>query len=266
MEHAMSWFAFPPRFSVAARRAKASKEIAKRRKNGEAIQPVQIEGRKIAVEFWGKAWCKNLESYQDFAYRLDRGRSYVLNASVIDLRIQAGKVKAVVCGTDVYEVTIDIAKLTKPDWAKVKARCAGGISSLMELLRGQLSETVMKQVTDLDHGLFPKPKEIAMRCTCPDWAGLCKHVAATLYGVGHRLDSAPELLFILRGVDHHELIAQAVSAPSTKSRRHKPVIAAKNLGDVFGIDLAPTEARSEQARRQSKSSTPARKVVRRVTK
>lgn len=262
----MSWWSFAPRLSVAQRRAKAASEVAKRRKNGDTIEPLHIEGRKIVQQFWGKAWCQNLESYQDFAYRLDRGRSYVINGSVIDLRVKAGKVSAIVVGTDVYEVSIDIAKLSKPDWEKLKKRCGGRIGSLIELLRGELSDAVMAQVTDRDHGLFPKPKEIRMRCSCPDWAGLCKHVAATLYGVGHRLDTAPELLFTLRGVDHRELIAQVVTVPSAKPRRNKPVIAAKNLSDIFGIDLQPADGREEQARRPSKSRTPNRHKARRETK
>lgn len=249
----MSWFAFPPRMSVAERRAKAEKEVAKRRKKGEPIQPVRIEGRKIAVKFWGKAWCNNLESYQDFAYRLDRGRSYVLGGAVIDLQIRAGKVTAVVCGSEFYEVMIDIAKLTKGEWATVKKKCAGQMGSLIELLRGELSDAVMKQMTDLDHGLFPKPKQIAMQCSCPDWAVLCKHAAAALYGVGHRLDSAPELLFTLRGVDHRELIEQAVPALPSMPRRNKPVIAADDLRDIFGIDLAPATAAKKPAKRAPKA-------------
>lgn len=250
----MSWYAFPPRMSVAERRAKADREVEIRRKKGEPIQPVRIEGRKIAVEFWGKAWCKNLESYQDFAYRLDRGRSYVLNRSVVDLRIRAGKIIALVCGSELYEVTINITKLPKAYWETVKKKCAGQIGTLIELLRGELSDAVMKQVTDLDHGLFPKPKEVAMRCSCPDWAGLCKHAAAALYGVGHRLDSSPELLFTLRGVDHRELIEQAVPAARSKPRRNKPVIAAADLSDVFGIDLAPKAAAKKPAKRPAKAA------------
>lgn len=251
----MSWWAFQPRMSVAERRVKAEKEIARRRKADEKIEPVRIEGRKIAHKFWGKAWCKNLENYQDYDYRVDRGRSYVTNGSVIDLRIKAGKVTAVVMGTEVYEVTVAIAKLPAPRWDAIKKKCAGQIGSLIALLRGELSDAVMEQVTHHDHGLFPKPREIKLECTCPDWAGLCKHAAAALYGVGHRLDASPELLFKLRGVDYQELIAAAIPAAKAKPNRATPAIAAVDLGDIFGIDLAPTATKPNVARKPTRAST-----------
>jgi uncharacterized Zn finger protein len=238
----MSWFTYRPYVSVAKRQAQAAREVIERRKAGKQIEPVKIEGRKIVEQFWGKAWCKNIESYQDFSNRLGRGRSYIVNGSIVDLKISEGKITALVWGSEMYNVTIDIAKLDAKDWADLKARCTGQIGSLIELLKGQLSDAVMQQVTNLEHGLFPKPKEIKIRCSCPDYAGLCKHAAAAMYGVGHRLDTNPALLFTLRGVDHQELIEQALPKASTKKPRTKPVIADIDLGDVFGLDMEPAVA------------------------
>src|SRR5215207_7534107 len=210
----MGWYYdFKPYVPGAQRRAQAAREVAKRTKKGEAVAPVRIEGRAIASTFWGKAWCTNLEGYSDFANRLPRGRTYVRNGSVVDLKIEKGKIKALVSGSELYEIEIDIAALPKQQWAALKAQCAGKIGTLVELLQGKLSKAVMETVTDRQNGLFPKPKEIKMRCSCPDYAGMCKHIAATMYGVGNRLDSAPELLFKLRCVDHMELIEQAIPAP-----------------------------------------------------
>jgi uncharacterized Zn finger protein len=233
----MSWYNFRPRVSVAQRSAQAAREVIERRKAGKNIEPVKLPGRKIAEQFWGLAWCKNIESYLDFSYRLDRGRSYIVNGSVVDLKISTGTITALVWGSEMYEVKIDITKLDSKSWTNLQARCAGEIGSLIDLLKGKLSEAVMMQVTNLDDGLFPKPKEIKIRCSCPDYAGLCKHAAAAMYGVGHRLDTQPELLFTLRGVDHHELIEQALPKAPTKLKRSKPVIAESDLGDVFGLDL-----------------------------
>src|SRR5206468_11505905 len=134
----------------------------------------------------------------------------VRNGSVIDLRIEEGRVDALVSGSAVYTVRVDIAALPGRAWAALKDRCAGKIGTLVELLQGKLSTAVMAAVTDRDGGLFPKAREIEMRCSCPDYAGMCKHIAAVLYGVGHRLDASPELLFVLRGVDHQELIDRAI--------------------------------------------------------
>jgi uncharacterized Zn finger protein len=235
----MSWYSYdgyPPYVPVAQRKAQAAREVEKRLKKGQSVSPVKITGRKITTTFWGDAWCKNLEGYSDFENRLPRGRSYVRNGSVVDLKIESGHIKALVSGSELYDVKIDITPLPKANWQALKADCVGKVGTLIELLQGKLSKAVMERVTDRTSGLFPKPKEIAMRCSCPDYAGMCKHVAAAMYGVGHRLDSSPELLFKLRGVDHQELIEQAIpTAPVGKAGAG--TIAAGDLGDIFGIDL-----------------------------
>jgi uncharacterized Zn finger protein len=240
------WYEFRPYVSVAQRRANAAREIAKRSKKGQQVSPVAIEGRTIALTFWGQAWCSNLESYSDFSNRLPRGRSYVRNGSVVHLEIKPGKVSALVSGSDLYSVDIDFSAATKGDWSKIKSRCAGQIGSLIELLQGKLSKAVMDVVTSREGGLFPKPREIAMECSCPDWAGMCKHIAAVLYGVGARLDQKPELLFVLRGVDHLELIEEAIpnvqqAAPTSNNKK---TLDQSEISDVFGIELVPPESAS----------------------
>ena len=219
----MGWYYdYKPYVPVAKRRAQAAREVAKRVKKGQAVSPVVIEGRAIVSTFWGKAWCTNLESYSDFENRLPRGRTYVRNGSVVDLKIEKGRIKALVSGSELYTIQIDIAALPEAAWQALKKQCAGKIGSLVELLQGKLSNAVMEAVTDRDEGLFPKPKEIKMRCSCPDYAGMCKHLAAVMYGVGNRLDSSPELLFELRGVDHQELIEQAIPAAPTRDQERRP--------------------------------------------
>ena len=210
----MSWgYEWRPYVPVAQRRAQAlayATKLAKKEKRD--VCPVQISKRTIASTFWGRAWCDNLEQYSDFANRLPRGRTYVRNGSVVDLQIEAGKVRAIVGGSDVYKVRVSIKTLAKPIWTRVKRDCAQGIDSLIDLLQGRFEDGVMKRLTHPEDGLFPRPKEIEMDCSCPDWAVLCKHVAAVLYAVAARLDTEPQLLFTLRDVDHTELISQAVAA------------------------------------------------------
>ena len=206
----MSWgYGFRPYVPVAQRRAKAAKDTAKMAKSGRAVSPVKLSGRKIASTFWGKAWCDNLEAYSDYANRLPRGRTYVRNGSVVDLQIDDGKITALVSGSELYRIEIRIQSLPEAHWTQVQKECTGKIDSLIEMLQGRLSSGVMQTVTRKDGGLFPRPAEIRMNCSCPDSAGLCKHLAATLYGVGARLDEKPELLFLLRGVDPSELISKA---------------------------------------------------------
>ena len=228
----MEWRRYVP---VAARRAKALREMNKLRKKGKDIQPIEIEGRTIARSFWGKRWCEHLESFSDYANRLPRGRTYVRNGSVCHLAIQPGRIDAIVSGSELYDVTIRIDKLKAVVWKSVKTRCSGQIGSMLELLQGKLSQQVMGVVTNRDRGLFPKPGEIKLDCSCPDWATMCKHVASVLYGVGSRLDDRPESLFLLRGVDTAELIATEMALPGDAAS--DDALADDALAGIFGIDL-----------------------------
>ncbi len=131
------------------------------------------------------------------------------------------------------------------------ARCTGRIGSLVGLLRGELSNDVLAVLTEGKDGLFPEPREMTLDCTCPDWAGVCKHVAAVLYGVGIRLDAKPELFFVLRRVDQAELLSSATAGAVSRGRP----AAGKRIPDdrlsaVFGIDLedAPRSRVSKRRR------------------
>ncbi len=230
-----------PRYvPVAKRRAKAEKKLNALRKAGKDIYPVTIAGRTIAKTFWGKAWCDHLEKFSDYENRLPRGRSYVRNGSVCHLEIARGKVSAMVSGTNMYQVSIDFKPLAKKSWSDIQNACSGQVGSLLELLQGKLSDNVMQTVTHPQTGLFPQPREITMQCSCPDWAHVCKHVAAVMYGVGARLDESPELLFLLRGVDHRQLVADDLKIP--QPNRNKPKVSG-DLADIFGIELEPSSSR-----------------------
>ncbi len=250
----MSWgnFGWRPYVSVAERRAKAARELSKlSKKTGRAASPVVLDGRKIATTFWGKAWCDNLEAYSDFENRLPRGRTYVRNGSVVDLQIGKGNVTALVSGSELYKIEIKIKPLAPTLWKSIQTECAGKIDSLIELLQGKLSSAVMQIVTRHEQGLFPTPKEIDLDCSCPDWADLCKHVAASLYGVGAKLDQNPALLFLLRGVDPADLISKASAAEAVRQTTGKagaaPAMSDSEVADVFGIELEPQSASSGPA-------------------
>lgn len=235
----MLWRPYVP---VAVRRVRALREMNRLRKKGKDIQPVEIEGRSIARSVWGKRWCNHLESYSDYANRLSRGRAYVRNGSVCHLEVHSGSIDAIVSGSELYTVSVQIKKLKAATWKSIKARCSGQIASMLELLQGKLSRQVMSVVSDRERGLFPKPREIDFTCTCPDWATMCKHVAAVLYGVGGRLDRHPEALFLLRGVDAEELIATEIALPA--SAAGDDTLADDALAGIFGIDI-DTEAVSD---------------------
>jgi uncharacterized Zn finger protein len=261
----MSYFSFGwgDYVSVAEKRRRAEKKIAELKKKGRSIAPVEIEGRKVAKSFWGESWCSNLERYSDYATRLPRGRSYLRNGCVADLQIARGEVTALVVGTDLYTTTIAISPLAAKRWKAICADCSGSINSLVELLKGHLAQNVMERVCREQDGLFPKPDEIRFSCSCLDWADMCKHVAAVLYGIGARLDRNPQLLFTLRGVDESELLAGAGQSLARSSRVPAPtkVLGDQNVAALFGLDMVDS-AMSETAPADDRKSS---RSIKRVT-
>ena len=235
---------FPEYISVAQRRARAAKKLNALRKKNPNIQPIVIEGRSIARTWWGKSWNQNLERYADYSNRIERGRSYVRHGAVLDLQIKSGKIYALVQGSESrpYEIVISIKALNKNNWKHVRKTAEGQLDSLAELLAGKFPKPLQEVFFSREEGLFPGPKEIDFNCSCPDWASMCKHVAASLYGVGARLDEDPSLFFKLRRIQMDDLITQVVKDTSqallkkagTKSSR---VLDDTSLTDVFGIKL-----------------------------
>jgi uncharacterized Zn finger protein len=232
--------------SAAERRRQAARESAKLAKKGRSLQPIILERSKIANTFWGKAWCENLERYSDYANRLPRGRSYLRSGSVIDLQIMRGAVYALVSGSRVYEVEVNVAPVQSARWKAICTDCSGAIDSVIELLRGQLSHSVMSRLCQESTGLFPSPREIQLKCSCPDSARMCKHLAAVLYGIGARLDEKPELLFTLRDVNQQDLITHAAEGmvKPKKQKTSKRVLNHDDLSGMFGIEIAAAPKRN----------------------
>ena len=258
----MSYYGYRPYVPVAKRRQQAERQMEKLKKQGRAISPVIIEGRTIARNFWGKAWCENLERYSDYENRLPRGRTYVRNGSVVDLQIERGRVHAMVSGSSIYKVKIDIDTVSRARWKAICEDCLSSVGSLVELLQGRLSKNVMERVCREGDGLFPSPREIKMTCSCPDGADMCKHVAAVLYGAGARLDIAPDILFTLRGVDRSELIVDAgADLPMTRTNvATDRILAEEDVAALFGVEKGP--GLSAPGAEETKGSARSRKAAR----
>ncbi|WP_319522138.1 type IV toxin-antitoxin system AbiEi family antitoxin domain-containing protein [uncultured Desulfosarcina sp.] len=240
----MSYFRFPRYVSVAEKRARAEKKIRQLKKKNPGLAPVILEGHSLAKTWWGKSWNENLERYADYSNRIGRGRSYVRHMAVLDLGIRPGSVKALVQGSanKPYSVEIGIQALKKSNWKQITAACADRLDSLQDLLDGKFPRDLSHLFMQKGHGLFPSPKEIQFSCSCPDWATMCKHVAAVLYGIGARLDEDPSLFFVLRKANLDDLIAKTVDDAAVKYIRQAeestpPMVAEEDLGAVFGIDM-----------------------------
>ncbi|MET0963333.1 MAG: hypothetical protein ABWY05_11060 [Noviherbaspirillum sp.] len=215
-----------------------------------ACQPVVVDGSAIARTFWGMKWCANLKTCSDYAGRLSRGRSYVRNGAVLDLRVVTGIIEALVCGEKVYKVKIGIREFSEQAWNAILEECAGKVATLVELLQGRLSAAVMEVVTRPGTGLLPPSRHIGFICTCPDSTSMCTHVAAALYAVGNRLDSQPELLFLLRHVDPQDMVQRAARAPAADATAASAELDSADLSALFGIELDVPPAPVAKARKK----------------
>lgn len=240
----MGYWGYTPYVSVAQKKAKAARKLQQLKMKNPHIRPVIVQGYTLAKTWWGKSWNLNLERYADYAYRIERGRSYVRHGCVLDLRIEVGLVEALVQGTasQPYSVCVEIQKISKDRWKAITRDCQGKLESLQELLEGKFPRALGEIFTAKGKGLFPSPREINFSCSCPDWASMCKHVAATLYGIGARLDENPSLFFELRGAEIDELVSRVVTNKArqllTKAKKKSErVMDDSNLSEVFGIDL-----------------------------
>ena len=264
----MRYWGYPEYVTVAEKKARAARKLKELSKKNTNMKPVLIEGSAIARTWWGKAWNRNLEQYADYSNRIGRGRNYVRHGAVLDLQIESGEVNALVQGSrqKPYSVSIKIQTLKKDIWHKIKTLCEDTLESFQELLAGAFPKTLGEIFTSTDTGMFPAPREIKFSCSCPDWASMCKHVAAVLYGVGARLDEDPKLFFRLRDADITKLIKQTVAGRTEKllekaSRKSSRIMEDADLSAVFGIDFEEPNSsvglipvKSPPARKKHKST------------
>ncbi|MBC7765283.1 MAG: hypothetical protein H7Y41_02275, partial [Hyphomonadaceae bacterium] len=192
--------------------------------------------------WWGKAWNKNLENYADYSNRISRGRSYVKMGAVLDLNIETGVVKALVQGSErkPYEIEIVIVPLSSDKWDSILKLCHHKIDSLAELMDGKFPKELEEIFTLKGKGLFPTDKEIKFSCSCYDWADMCKHVTAVLYGIGARLDDDPALFFKLRNIDFEVLLKKTIeqkmhSLLENSGKKSDRVLDDKDVFGLFGV-------------------------------
>lgn len=233
---------YPTYVSAEEMKAKAEKVLKKLRKKDPDLEPVIIAGRTLSKSWWGRAWNRNLEGYADYSNRIGRGKKYVRNSAVLDLKISKGKIAALVLGsrTAPYEVEIEIDTLQDGKWRRIMRLCNRCIGTLEELIAGKFPKELGILFTDTRYSMFPSPKEIHFCCSCPDYASMCKHVAAVLYGVGARLDQNPMLFFELRDIDGRELIRKSMeqkieSMLKNAGKKSKREIAAEDITRIFGL-------------------------------
>ena len=238
----MSFWGYYEYETIAAKAARAAKQLEALKKKNPDICPIIIEGRTIARSWWGRAWTKNLEIYADYANRIGRGRSYVKNGFVIDLKIKEMSVSALVCGSSStpYKVTIGIKALPNERLNSLAKLCHHKINGMEELVEGKFPKDLAELFTQKEQGLFPSNKEIEFGCSCPDGAYMCKHVSAVLYAIGAKFDTDPTLFFKLRGIDFKLFLAKTVESKMSSMLKNagkhtKRVMSDQDAAKLFGI-------------------------------
>ncbi len=261
------WYGYSPYVSKVEKIKKAKKTLEKMAKIGIVLDPVIIEGRTISRTWWGQSWVKNLERYADYSNRLPRGRSYLRNGSILDLKIDANRITALVSGSSStpYKVNIAINSIGKSVETEMMEKSRESLHSMQSLLAGDFPAELKEHFFKRDSGLFPSPKEIKLDCSCPDWASMCKHVAAALYGVAVRLDEKPELFFTLRGIDVNSFVITVAKEESAKLLRKAKVKSKRvlfsdesedDMAELFGIALDSTDENTVSEPRHDEKKKP----------
>ena len=219
---------FSPRLKAADLEKLAATRLAEYLAEGEELHPVVNKTRKLAKNFWGSAWMKQLALCESGGMCLAPGRTLLRHACVLHVDIQPGSISALVSAEEVFEVELKLESLDEERLERLAATCSGHIDSLLSLMQGKVDEAVLLQLCHPENGLLPTPEDWRMHCTCPDWAEPCPHAAAAIYAAGCLIDEKPELLFTLRGIQPEALL----SAPAPTNE-----IDADKLSAMFGIDL-----------------------------
>lgn len=231
-------------------RAETAVKHAEKKLGKKNVQPA-AKGRLKCNNFWGKAWLKHIRNLGDFEGRLTRGSAIAGNGTIAHLAITKGRIDAIVGGSEVYDISVDIVPLSRKRWNAIKEKSRGEIGSVVELLQGKFSDAVMQSLVDVKTGLFPDSNEFDLGCSCPDYVRLCKHLAGVLFAVGMRLDEKPELLFTLRGVDASELIETAADVRIASSTTDARTLNESDIAGVFGIEMQAEPAASFESSKKT---------------
>ena len=169
----------------------------------------QTRGSHFGENWWARRWIEVLESFE-MGSRLNRGRDYAKNGHVLAITIDEGHVHARVRGSrpKPYDVDININTTSEEDWTRISAKLAEQAVFSATLLAGEMPGDIEEIFEELGLSLYPKnEQDLVTRCTCPDTANPCKHLASVYLLLGEEFDRDPFLLFTLRGMRRDKLLA-----------------------------------------------------------
>ncbi|MDR2351691.1 MAG: hypothetical protein LBF22_00780, partial [Deltaproteobacteria bacterium] len=193
--------------TVADKRAKAEKLVRELSLKGTEVKPVRLAGEPIAREFWGKCWCFHFSRLPEFSKVLFKGKSYIRNNAICHLDIQKCHIEAKVSSHTLCEIVIDIDPIPSERWKGLISRITQKIETVEDLYNGIFTPQTERLFQDPNWGIFPSTSEIHSSCSCNrNQIFICPHKAAIFYGIAHRIDKNPSLLFLLRDVNPKDLL------------------------------------------------------------
>ena len=160
-------------------------------------------------EWWSQRWLELLDSYR-FKKRLERGRIYARQGNILSIEFQGAKVIAKVQGSEAqpYTVSLYLDSFTDEEWGYVLETMSQRAIIPAKLLAGEMPQNIEEVFTANGLSLFPFTlSDVRSKCTCPDKANPCKHIAAIYYQLGDRFSEDPFVLFQLRGRSKEKIIS-----------------------------------------------------------
>lgn len=153
--------------------------------------------------WWGQQWLNSLSKI-DNSNRLPRGKTYANNGAVKNIEIETNAISAQVQGSASrpYKVMVSVPIFTSSQKQALLEAILGNPTLLAKLLNRELPQELNKFAEEKNIPLFPKSwRDFPMKCSCPDSAVPCKHLAAVIYIIAKEIDKNPFLVFQLHDFD-----------------------------------------------------------------
>jgi uncharacterized Zn finger protein len=211
-------------------------------------RPIRVEGGLVArsergaigTTWWSQRFLSVLESF-GLGTRLTRGKAYARQGQVLALTVSPGVVAATVQGSRAkpYMVSIGFPALDDHSWAQIESSLAAQAVHRAQLLAGEMPETLEEVVESAGAALFPRRfNDLTMRCSCPDIAVPCKHIAAAFYLLAERFDDDPFAILLWRGRSREQVLSGLDEASEAAGTRVGSGGLGRALEDLPALDVA----------------------------
>ena len=158
---------------------------------------------KFGITWWGNSWMNSLKD-TDFTNRIPRGKSYANTGKVYDIDIDDNSISAKVQGrySDYYDTRISFRTFNESEKKIILDVINSSDVLLSSLLNHELPVELYDELTCKGIQVFPSSvDDFTSSCNCPDYAYICKHIAAVIHMMVHEVDKDPFEVFKLQGCD-----------------------------------------------------------------